>query len=94
MQWRYFLTEYILIANIVAFAMMGLDKSRAVNNRSHKRIPEAELFLPILMGGAVGGWVGMLFFRHKIRKPRFAFGIPLIAVLEIVALVIIFSFAA
>ena len=37
-------------------------------------------------GGSVGALLGMVIFRHKIRKNYFAVGVPLILVMQIVLL--------
>ena len=42
---------YLLLINLFAFALMGIDKEKA---RRHKwRIPEKTLFLSALLGGSV-----------------------------------------
>lgn len=72
---------YFLVVNILAFLLMGLDKWRAV--RDAWRIPEFQLFLFPLLGGAPGGLLGMLVFRHKTRKPLFRYGFLLLTALEV-----------
>ena len=52
-----FLTLYLLIVNFIGFAMMGIDKKRAI--RGAWRISEASLFLTALAGGALGCTIGM-----------------------------------
>jgi uncharacterized membrane protein YsdA (DUF1294 family) len=51
--------------SVIAFATYGFDKWRAV--RGGRRIPERRLHRLALVGGAAGGWLGMLLFRHKRR---------------------------
>lgn len=68
---------YGLLMNLWAFFGMALDKRRAVKGRW--RIPERMLWLPALLGGSLGGLLGMGLCRHKIRKKRFCFGLPLLA---------------
>lgn len=46
--------------------MMWFDKMRAKKNGW--RIPEANLFLLAFLGGAIGGFLGMLAFHHKTTK--------------------------
>ena len=71
---------YLLLINLIAFALMGVDKSRA---RRHKwRIPEKTLFLSVLLGGSVGAIAGMQFFRHKTKHWYFVIGMPAILVLQ------------
>ena len=71
---------YLLLINLFAFALMGIDKEKA---RRHKwRIPEKTLFLSALLGGSVGAIAGMQFFRHKTRHWYFVIGMPAILVLQ------------
>ena len=60
---------YLAFINLVAIIMFGIDKSKA--RRGGRRISEASLFLISFIGGAVGGVLGMLVFRHKTRKLGF-----------------------
>jgi uncharacterized membrane protein YsdA (DUF1294 family) len=70
------LTGYLFIINIIGFALMGIDKKRAV--RGAWRISEASLFLTALLGGALGCTLGMRHFRHKTRHWYFKYGMPAI----------------
>lgn len=75
------LTAYVVIVNLIGFALMGIDKYKA---RKHAfRIPEATLFLVALIGGSIGSIAGMYFFRHKTRHWYFVYGMPAILVLQI-----------
>ena len=60
---------YVLIAyaaiSIVAFILYGADKAKA--KRNAWRIPEKVLLGFSFLGGAVGGILGMLLFRHKTK---------------------------
>ena len=77
----YALGIYLLIVNLWAFALMGIDKRRA--KKDAWRIKEKSLFLPVLLGGGVGGILGMKTFRHKTKHWYFRFGFPAILILEI-----------
>jgi uncharacterized membrane protein YsdA (DUF1294 family) len=72
---------YLLIANVVGFSLMGIDKSKA--KRHAWRIPEKVLFLASLLGGSVGTWAGMYAFRHKTKHWYFVVGMPLILAAQI-----------
>ena len=59
---------YLIILGIISFITLVLyllDKVRAINGGW--RIPEKILLGFSFFGGAVGGLVGMLLFRHKTR---------------------------
>ncbi len=74
------LTGYLFIINIIGFALMGIDKKRAV--RGAWRISEASLFGAALLGGALGSTLGMHFFHHKTRHWYFRYGLPAIFVAQ------------
>lgn len=65
---KVFLIYYSAI-NIILFILMGVDKARAKNEGW--RIPEANLFVVSLLGGAAGGFLGMYTFKHKTKKIQF-----------------------
>ena len=67
---------YVFVINMTGFAVMGIDKKRAV--RGAWRISEASLFLTALLGGALGCTLGMRHFRHKTRHWYFKYGMPAI----------------
>lgn len=75
---------YLLLVNVAAFLVMGLDKRRA--KRDKWRISEKALFLPAVLGGALGGVLGMRTFRHKTKHWYFRFGFPLLLALQVVLL--------
>lgn len=75
---------YLLAVNLAAFAMMGLDKGRA--RRGQWRIPEKRLFLPVLLGGGLGGVLGMRLFHHKTRHWYFRYGFPLLLAIQLLIL--------
>ncbi len=81
---------YLIIINIIAFFVMGEDKRRA---RIHRwRIQEKVLFVLALVGGAAGSILGMITFHHKTQKIRFAVGMPLILVLNIICIYAFYNF--
>jgi uncharacterized membrane protein YsdA (DUF1294 family) len=79
---------YFLIANVIGFALMGIDKSKAKNHAW--RIPEHTLFLASLLGGSIGTWTGMYVFRHKTKHWYFVVGMPLILMVQVALAVYIF----
>lgn len=72
---------YLIIANIVGLAVMGIDKRRAI--RHQWRIPEKTLFLVSILGGSIGTWAGMYLFRHKTKHWYFVIGMPLILIVQL-----------
>ena len=80
----YALIVFLLGVNLTAFILMGVDK-RLSKKEGARRIPEKTLFLPVLLGGGVGGVLGMRVFRHKTRHWYFRYGFPAILILELAA---------
>ena len=72
---------YLAVMNILGFALMGTDKSRARNGKW--RIRERTLFLFSLLGGSIGTLTGMYVFRHKTKHWYFVIGMPLILVAQL-----------
>lgn len=70
----------LLIANIVAFALFGVDKRRARQGR--RRLPEGTLLLWALAGGTPGALAGRRVFHHKTRKQPFSRLLWLIALAQ------------
>lgn len=81
---------YFVMMNVVAFALMGIDKKRAV--RQEWRISEAKLFLSALLGGSIGAIAGMRCFHHKTKHWYFVIGMPLILIGQVIAGVCLYLF--
>lgn len=57
---------YLLIINVVTFALYGIDKWKAIHNKW--RIREATLLITALIGGSLGAFIAMQMFRHKTKS--------------------------
>lgn len=76
---------YIILINILTFIIYGIDKYKA---KRHKwRISESALIGLAALGGFVGAFAGMQVFRHKTKHLKFVIGVPVIAILWIIAVV-------
>ena len=82
MPWQVLLGLWLLIINLIAFALMGVDKRRA-RREGAWRIPERRLFLSALLGGSVGAIAGMHVFHHKTRHRGFRWGMPAILLAQL-----------
>ena len=80
--WQGLLLLYLLLINLAAFAVYGIDKRRAIRDRW--RVPEQTLFLLAIFGGSIGAWAGMRVFHHKTRHWSFRFGIPAIFLVQVI----------
>ena len=76
---------YFAAVNILLYILMGVDKFKAIKQK--RRIPEKVLFLFAIIGGAFGGTMGMLSFRHKTKHWYFSVFFPLLMALDIAAIV-------
>lgn len=76
---------YLFLINLSASVVFGWDKLCA--KRGCWRVPEKILLLLAFLGGSVGAMAAMALFRHKTRHLKFIYGVPLIFVLQIAALV-------
>ena len=75
------LLYYLIFINLLAFLLMGLDKTKA---RRHRwRIPEKTLFLSAIIGGSIGAILGMQIFRHKTKHASFRIGMPCILLVQL-----------
>ena len=72
---------YLIVLNLLAFLLMGLDKAKARRHRWH--IPEKALFLSAILGGSIGAIAGMQLFRHKTKHASFRIGMPCILILQL-----------
>ena len=74
---------WLVIINLTAFAIFGIDKKRA--KKGQWRIPEKTLFLSAILGGSIGAILGMYIFHHKTKHWYFQIGIPAIMIIQIAA---------
>ena len=78
------LTIYLGVINIVTFFFFAIDKYRAVRNKSRIRI--VTLLGMAFAGGTAGALPGIYLLRHKTKKNYFTVGVPLMMVMQVLAL--------
>lgn len=78
--------SYLLIINLIAFVLYGIDKKRALRNEY--RISERVLLWIARLGGAIGSWLGIKLFRHKTKHTKFRIIVPLWMIIWLVAIVL------
>lgn len=81
---------YLIIINLTAFALMGIDKQKA--RKGKWRISEKSLFLFAILGGSPGGIMGMYYFHHKTKHWYFRYGFPLILIIQIALIFILYQY--
>jgi uncharacterized membrane protein YsdA (DUF1294 family) len=79
------LIAYLVVANLVSFAMVGIDKQRA--RAGQRRISERALLASAAVSGTVGAWVGMSVFRHKTAKRSFQMSMIAVTALDVAVVV-------
>ena len=78
--------SYLVVINLIAIVLYGIDKKRAIRNEY--RIRESVLLWMARLGGAIGSWLGIKMFRHKTKHTKFRFIVPLWIVIWVVAIVL------
>lgn len=69
------IVAYLLLVNIIAFILYGIDKKHAM--RRMRRIPESVLLWMARLGGGLGSWIAMFVFHHKKKHNKFMVLVPL-----------------
>ena len=81
---------YLLIVNVLAFALYGLDKGKAKKKKF--RIPERALLWMARLGGGFGSWIGIMLFHHKTKHTKFKIVVPLWTVIWLIVLIVISNY--
>lgn len=77
------------ILNVLSFALMSIDKYRAIHK--HWRIREKTFFILAAIGGSIGILFGMYILRHKTKHMSFVIGIPAIIIIQFAMILYIFK---
>lgn len=72
---------YLLIVNLLAFFLYGIDKRKAA--KGQWRISEGTLLGIAFIGGSIGAWIAMQLFRHKTKHWSFRLLVPLFFVMQV-----------
>lgn len=72
---------YLVIINVITFAVYALDKWKAKNAKW--RIRESTLLGLAAIGGSIGALLAMKVWHHKTLHNQFRYGVPLILVAQI-----------
>jgi len=78
---------YMLFINLTSLLLFKRDKSLA--KKGKRRISEKTLFLSALLGGGPGAVLGMHLFSHKTKKVAFQLGLPLIAIVNVIVVMML-----
>jgi hypothetical protein len=78
------LLVYLALSNLLSLSLFGIDKWKAKHTKW--RISEKTLLLVAAIGGSIGAWVGMKLWHHKTLHKKFKYGVPLIFIIQLAAL--------
>lgn len=78
------LLVYLALSNLLSLSLFGIDKWKAKHTKW--RISEKTLLLVAAIGGSIGAWVGMKLWHHKTQHKKFKYGVPLIFIFQLAAL--------
>ena len=81
---------YLLIVNILAFVLYGIDKRKAKKKRF--RIPERTLLWMARIGGGIGSWMGIMSFHHKTKHTKFKVVVPLWTAIWLIVLIVLLDY--
>ena len=76
---------YFLAVSLITAVVTSIDKYKA--KKGVFRISEATLFTLAAIGGALSEYLTMRLIRHKTLHKRFMIGLPLIIILQIIAII-------
>ena len=85
---QYIALIYLAAINVVTFFLYGVDKWKA--KRSKWRVKEATLIWMSVFGGSIGALLGMKAWHHKTQHKKFKYGIPLILLVQLIAIAWLF----
>lgn len=84
------LAAFLILINVRTFMLFGIDKKNAASKKN--RVSEKKLMRLCFWGGAAGGLVGMLVFRHKTLHKKFSVGVPVMFAVQLVVWSFILGF--
>lgn len=82
-------TVYFAVISLITGIITAADKFNAKRNR--RRVPEATLFTLAFIGGSIAEYAVMRLIRHKTLHKRFMIGLPVIILLQLIAVIFIIT---
>lgn len=84
---------YLAAISLISVVVCIYDKLISKLEKVALRIPEKTLFILSALGGSVAMYITMQIFHHKTKHKSFMIGIPVIILLQAVAVICYFYFA-
>ena len=85
----YAVAAYLAAISLFTSLITVADKLKA--KKGSFRVPEKILLLLAVFGGSVAEYFTMRLIRHKTRHRKFMTGLPVIIILQLFAVILIFS---
>ena len=89
-RWLYIVLIYLGVINVVTFFLYGIDKRKV--KRSKWRIEESTLLWWAVLGGSIGAILGIKIWHHKTQRKKFAVGVPMILLTQIMIIGLIYYY--
>ena len=85
----YALVLYLALISLFTAVITAADKIKA--KKGAFRVPESTLIILALLGGSVAEYAVMRLIRHKTLHKKFMLGLPLIIILQLIAIILVYS---
>lgn len=83
---------YFLVISLISIIICVYDKKISKKNNVKLRVPERRLLVFSALGGSIAMFITMLIIRHKTKHVKFMVGIPVIMVIQAVAVFFLIKF--
>ena len=86
-----FYTAVLYLALISLFTAIVTVADKIKAKKGAFRVPESTLILLALLGGSVAEYAVMRLIRHKTLHKKFMIGLPLIIIIQLIAVTLVYS---
>lgn len=76
-----YMVFYLISLNVAVYLLFRHDKKQS--KKKGARVPEQHLMILGGVGGAIGGLLGMYSLRHKTKKKKFQFWLPIFTAVHV-----------
>lgn len=87
---RAIVITYILAINVYGFLLIYFQKKQ-VEEMREKSVKDSKIFMSAMLGGAVGVYVSMFVFSHRLQSLLLMIVIPIIIVINIYVIIVAFT---
>ena len=85
----YALVLYLALISLFTAVITAADNIKA--KKGAFRVPESTLIILALLGGSIAEYAVMRLIRHKTLHKKFMLGLPLIIILQLIAIILVYS---